>query len=109
MCFGGDDREGPAVAGDVPVELVVTLEEAELARREVVDHVRVLAVRDVSVRIANPYPDAVARALGVVRFRPPVALDASDVEADADATPVALVGGREITEDPVVDLVSLRH
>jgi len=58
-CRGGFDREDPPVAGDVPVELVVVLEEAYLPVGAVAQRVGVLARRQQDLLLAHVDPDAV--------------------------------------------------
>ena len=74
--FGDVDRKDPAIAGGVPVELVIILEEAELAGGPVADRVDMLARRDVGLGIAHIDPDAIALALRVPGLVGAVALDA---------------------------------
>ena len=64
------DRKLPTVAGDVPIELVIILEETELASDPIMDLVEVPAGRDEAVGRAELDPDAVALVLDVVD-RPP--------------------------------------
>src|SRR5690606_29994993 len=104
--FRSVDRDRPAVAGHVPVKLVVAVEEAELAGGRVPNDVSVLAVREENVGITDAHAHAVADTLERVRLRLPVAFHALDVEADTDPPSVALVGRREVAKDPAADLIA---
>jgi hypothetical protein len=96
--------EGPAVAVHVPVQLVVVLEEAELARGAVGDLVDVPAARQHHGGVA----DADARAVAIGLHRPglgvAVAAHRDDMQRhpDARAAAVAVIGG-EIAQDAALD------
>ena len=101
------DRKVPAIAGYVPVELVILLEEADLPRGAIADLVAVRRVLEEDVLAADPDARAVAERFEGIGLSPPVALHVEDVEADDHplAIPVR-IGRREVTEDAVPDLVA---
>ena len=100
--------EVPAIAGDVPVELVERLEKADLPRRAVGDLVAVLRIVQEHVLVADLDARAVAQGLEHIGLGPAVAHDAQHVEADDHplAVPVG-IGRGEVTVNAVADLVSL--
>jgi hypothetical protein len=105
--FGLIDRESPAVAGDVPVELVELLEPAELAAGAVVDGVAVVAGLEEYIRLADVNADAVAPGLGPGLIGLPVARDADQVEGNADIFPVPpALARREVAVDTATNLVA---
>jgi hypothetical protein len=101
---GAVDRQVPAVAGDVPVQLVVALEVAQLPVRAVADGVLLAAMLDEAIRAADVNTHAVRATLGVEGLRRAVARDLEHLESDpvAIAEPVTVVG-REITVDAPPD------
>ena len=62
-CLGLIDGERPAVAGGVPVELIVTLEEADLARGAISDDVFMLPAREYAIGAADARPHTVGHPL----------------------------------------------
>ena len=104
--FGPVDGKGPAVAGDVPVELVKVLEEPQLPVDPVPDGVGVAPGLEKHVFLADVDLDAVGNALGVVGLGPAVPQDLLHLEAHLDgvAQPVP-VGGGKIPDDAPLDLL----
>ena len=101
------DREGPAGAGGVPVQLVVVGEEADLPRGAIFDDVFVRAVGDGDIGTADAHAHAVREALERPVFRSAVARDRLHVEADFDARAVvARVDGRKIPQDAAADFLA---
>src|SRR5262245_41685617 len=106
--FGGVDWEDPAVAGRIPVELVIILEEADLAGRTVADYVTMLADGDISVGVAELDPHAIADRAR--RSLDRVSVDRCSLEGEGDVdltTSLVTVSGREIAEDAMVDPIVL--
>src|SRR4030095_7988788 len=102
------EREGPAVAGRVPIELIIAGEATDLAHSPVVKYVAVLADIDVFLRIADLDPDSVAERLRLRRNRYSIKRCAFEREADADLAPMsAAVARREVAVDAVFDLAVL--
>ncbi len=98
------DREDPAGADRVPVELVVAREEAELARRAIAQRERVLGGHLQEVVVAGVDPDAVGHGLGKVRLRLAIAPHVQQLEPDDDPVAVSiLVAGREVAIDAAAD------
>jgi len=97
---GAVDRKSPAVAGDVPVQLVVALEEAELARGAVVDLVGVATGRQHRLGAADAHAHAVGELFGGPGFGGAVAQHGGDFERHAHAVAGAVaVGGRKVAQD----------
>ena len=69
---GSVDREIPAVAGDVPVELVIAVEPADHPGRAVADGIVMLADGHDLVGAADADADAVGQRLDLVRLSLPV-------------------------------------
>ncbi len=100
--------EGPAVAVDVPVELVVLLEEADLEVGPVGDFVDVGAARQHHAGVADAHAHAVLLPLQRVVLGLPVAPHRQHLERHRDLAPVAVpVVGREIAQDAALDLLAL--
>src|SRR4029079_15076549 len=76
------DREGPGIAGDVPIELVIVREITELACRAVGDLVDMRAIVEEHIGTADADTLAIADRHDRVGFIMPVALHANDREAD---------------------------
>ena len=104
---GGQDRELPEIAGDVPVQFRLAVEPAHLPADTVAEHVGVLAVADVSVLVAGIDADGVVHALGEIGLRLAVAHDAEQREGDFvhDALRVLEEQG-EVAIDAVADLAA---
>ena len=103
------DREGPAGAGGVPIELVVVGEEADLPVGAVADDVFVPAGAERPIGAADADADAVAQPFGDPIFRGAVARDRLDVEPHLDPRAVpAPVDGRKIAQDAAADLPAFR-
>jgi hypothetical protein len=103
-CRGSIDREIPAVAGDVPVKLVIALEPPEHPGRVVADPIFMLADGDDFVGAADTDSDAIHQRLDLVRLF--LAIEPGSGEIEAYPYPAAargLVAGREVAEDAVVD------
>lgn len=99
------DREHPAVSGHVPVELVVVLEETELAVRAVAEDVLVLARDEENLCIAEPGAHAVRQPLHAPGLGLAVTRHFQGHEVHPHAPPVVrAVIGREIAVDAVVDV-----
>ena len=94
---GGDmvDGEYPAIAGDVPVQLVMILEKPQLSLHAVTDTVFVDTVFQVAVGIADIDAQAVGPALGMVVLAMAVTHHGQQLEigVKAVAEPVLVVGG----------------
>ena len=103
------ERESPAVAVHVPVQLVVLLEKAELARGAVADRVDVPPGRKEHARAADADPHAVREPLERVGLGRAVARHFEHVELHAHqgAGAVAVVG-REVAQDAAPDLAAAR-
>ena len=103
------DREVPAVARHVPVQLVVIGEEAELPVGAIGDGVGVLARRQVHLRVADSDAHTVRQLLEGVWFHVSVAADRDHLEAGhhAPAVPVD-VAGREVAQQAAPDLLAFR-
>ncbi len=84
---GPVDGEIPAGAGDVPVEFVVVLEEADLLGGGVDDGVGVLPQGGVGSGVADADPHAVADPFGLPRDGPAVEQNRLHREADPDPAP----------------------
>src|SRR6266540_3540213 len=67
--FGDIDREGPAGAGGVPIELVEAGIEGDLARGAVADHVLVRPGIERAIRLPDPQADPVPQAPACARRR----------------------------------------
>src|SRR4029453_8948370 len=108
--LGTFDREWPGVAGDVPIELVEIIEEADLPGRAIDDQVGVPAALDDDVGGAYAHALAIRDAFDNVGFGSSVALDLLDIESHADAVSHAVsVVGRDVAEDAALDVVVLRN
>ncbi len=106
--LGAVDDEGPAVAGGVPVQLVVVREEPDLPRGAIADDVFVLAAPQQAVSMADAQPHAVRDARLRPIFRLAGAGDRFDLEADDNPGSVrAGVDGREVAQDPAADHIAL--
>src|SRR4029453_18950536 len=70
--FGDVDRENPAIAGRVPVQLVIALEATNLSGRAVTDDVTMLADRNERIGVADLNPDSVFTGHGRYRERRPL-------------------------------------
>ena len=103
------DREHPAGADRVPVQLVVIVEEAELARSAVAQGVGVVGGHREEVVVAGVDAHAVVDVLGEPRLVAAVALHAQHLEADHDAVAMAVaIAGREVAVDAAADVVAFR-
>ena len=101
------DRKIPAVAGDVPVQLVEPVEKAELTHRAVVEYVFVVAGFKHRVRRSEVDAHAVDLILGVECLVAAVARDAGGREIDVHVVAEAvLVQRRKVAIDAVADLVA---
>ena len=101
------DREGPAGAGRVPVELVVIGEEADLPGGAVADHVFVPPGAEQPIGAADAHAHAVAQPFGDPILRSAVAGDRLNVESDLDPGAVAApVAGRKIAQDAATDVAA---
>src|SRR5262245_7521489 len=108
--LGPIDGEIPAIAGGVPVELVEILEEADLPRGDILDHVVVAASVENAVGAADPHAYAIVQVLKCKVFGIAIARDGQHLKAHDDLTAVApaMIGGREVAKDATADLVSFR-
>ena len=107
---GRFDGEVPPVSGDVPVELVVVLKEAQLPVGPVGQRVGILARRQYILLPAHVDPDAVGEGFGVVRLGLAVARDGKDRKAhDVFVSGVVLVSRGEVPVDAPLDLVAGAH
>ncbi len=102
------DGEGPVEAGNVPVQLVVILEEAEHPRRTVTELVGMDAVVDEAIAPSEIGAYAVAIVHDLERFACIVAQYGEGPEVDdvAVAEPVKILG-RKIPVDSAADAVAL--
>src|SRR5581483_10266412 len=107
--LGAVNLEVPAVAGDVPVKLVVIVEKADLPVGDIGDDENVPAVIQQHVGIADLHALAVVDGIQFVLFVVVVHRHALHVESHAHA-PAELVGvdGGEIAVDAVTDVVAPR-
>src|SRR5690606_2303236 len=101
----------PAVTGDVPVNLVESVEMADLARGAIGDGILMRARSKQHVPASDIKADAIAIPLRMIGLRTPGARNALDVKRDAIAMPRRVsVVGREIAIDAAADLSPLaRH
>ncbi|HEY6258549.1 MAG TPA: hypothetical protein VIY51_22430 [Xanthobacteraceae bacterium] len=105
--LGHVDREGPAGAGRVPIELVEFLEIADLARGAIFDDIFVRPGLERDVGASDAHTHAVRKLLGGEGFAFAVAGDRLNIEADHDAPPAgAGIGGWKIAQDAAADLVA---
>ena len=106
--FGALDREGPAIAGRVPVEFIEIGEIADLARCAIADRVVVRAARHEPVGGADAHAGTVRQRQQLIGLRFAVEQHALDGEADLHRHAASVfVAGREVAVDAVVDLVAL--
>ena len=105
--LGPVDGEGPAVAGDIPVELVKVLEKSQFPVDPVPDGVGVDPGPEKHVFLADADLDPVGGALGLIGFGPVVPQDLFHLKAHPDgvAQPVR-VGGGKIPDDAPLDLLA---
>ena len=102
--FGDVDREDPAVAGHVPIELVELVEAAELAIGAVADPVDVRAGRHIAV--GSP---SLMRTPPLIRLfagpdRLPIEGGVNELEADANiAASRGAIADRKVAKDAVID------
>ena len=101
------DRKRPAVAGGVPVKLVVTVEEADLPRGAVADDIFMQAGVDAPAGAADPHAHAVRHLLGGELLDGAVARHRLDIETDLDPRAVgAPIGGGKVAQDAAIDLAA---
>ena len=94
------DRKLPGVAGDVPVELVVVVEEAQLPVGPVADAVHVFAARQIDVAVTDADAHAVAQLLERVSLPVTVTGNAVHLETDPhEIIEAVAIRGREVPED----------
>src|SRR5690606_13927286 len=104
--LGAFDRKSPTVTGHVPVELVVAVEEAELAGSGVPDDVCLDAVGNKHIGVADAHAKAVRDTFQGIGLKFTVALDGTYVEIDTHAAAITLVDRREVAIDAAADLVA---
>src|SRR5260370_37575781 len=90
------DGKLPEIAGDVPIKLVVTRIEADLAVRRVKEREAMCPGSELHIRIADLHALAVCDCGNAVGLAVAVERDRQDIEADADAAPVLGIRRREI-------------
>ena len=101
-------REQPAVAGDIPVELVVIVEIADLPVGPIGEPVSMRPLRDVGVRRTDIDADAAADAFAAPSLCLSVALHALDLELHTGRAAGSIrEGQREVAEDAMPDIAAL--
>ncbi len=105
----GEDREGPEITGDVPVEFRLAVDPADLPAGRVAKHVSVVAARNEHVFLAGiDANDAGVRLFGEPALRLAVARDRQDVEVDlAVAAGSVTEAQRKIAVNAALDLIAL--
>ncbi len=108
--LGPIDGEIPAIAGRVPVELIEILEEADLPRGDILDHVFVAAGVENAVGTADPHAQAVIQIFKRKVFRVAVAADRKHMKAHDDLAAVApaMIGRGKIAKDAPADNIAFR-
>ena len=103
------NREAPEIAGDVPVELGLAVEPADLPAGAVVKDISVVAGRISTSLSAGIDADDAVRALGVIGLRPAVAHDAEQAEGHlAQRAAGVAEGERKVAIDAVPHLAAFR-
>ncbi len=103
------NREAPEIPGDVPVELGLAIEPADLPSRPVAKDISVLATRDVEILAAGVNANDPVLARGGIFLRPAITLDSQQLEVYfAHRSARIFEGQRKIPVDAVPDLTPVR-